>query len=105
MRDIPYYILDEQGNPVPEPDSARWSNWFENSHNRILKRDYLPDDILVCTVFLGIDHNLCGRGPPVLWETMILGGPHDQYQRRYSSREAALAGHDAAVKLASSPVS
>jgi hypothetical protein len=35
---------------------------------------------------------------------MIIGGPHDQYQERYSSHEAAPKGHDAAVALAKSRV-
>lgn len=47
----------------------------------------------VSTVFLVLDHNHSGVGPPVLWETMVFGGPDDMAQRRYSSRDAALEGH------------
>lgn len=58
----------------------------------------------VSTVFLGLDHNFSGlENPldyrPVLWETMIFGGPNDQEMWRYCSREEALKGHDAAVRL------
>jgi hypothetical protein len=59
--------------------------------NRILQHDILPAEVSVSTVFLGIDHGFrCDRGLPVLWETMIFGGPHDGYQNRYTSRTDAL---------------
>jgi hypothetical protein len=99
------YILDDNGNAVVEPDSARFAEWFERSENRLLWRDELPNGVSVSTVFLGIDHNLSGRGPPVLWETMIFGGPHDEYQERYTSSADAFKGHNAAVALAKRPAS
>jgi hypothetical protein len=43
------------------------------------------DDIngaTVSTVFLGIDHRYGPDGPPVLFETMVFGGPLDQEQER-----------------------
>ena len=94
------YVLDAEGNPVPEPDHLTWGRWCENNDNIILKQDTLPGDVLVSTVFLGIDHNLRDGGPPLLWETMIFGGPHDRYRKLYASREAALAGHHTALQLA-----
>lgn len=60
----------------------------------------------VSTIFLGLDHNYTGKGPPVLWETMIFGieipsSEHGyDYQTRYSSREDALRGHQRAVNVA-----
>lgn len=51
----------------------------------------------VSTVFLGFDHGW--EGEPVLWETMVFGGPLDQEQDRCSgSREQALAMHAAMVE-------
>lgn len=44
------------------------------------------------TVFLGIDHAFSG-GLPVLWETIVFGGPLDGEMDRYTSRADALAGH------------
>lgn len=52
--------------------------------------------IEVSTIFLVLDHGWDGSGP-VLWETMVFGGPDDMEQRRYSSRKAAEAGHVEAV--------
>jgi len=92
-----HWILDEHGEPIEVEDVIEWARWFESA-NRHLARDVIGD-VLVSTIFLGIDHNLVGAGPPLLWETMIFGGPHDQYQERYSSRASALAGHRQAVEM------
>ena len=56
------------------------------------------DGVTISTVFLGLDH-AWGDGPPLLFETMIFGGSHDQYQERYSSKKEALAGHKQAVAM------
>jgi hypothetical protein len=95
-----FYLLDDHGKPVPEPDIPRWGEWFERPENRMLWHDDLPNDVSVSTVFLGIDHNPRDRGPPILWETMIFGGPHDQYQKRYTSSADAFKGHGETVALA-----
>jgi hypothetical protein len=55
--------------------------------------------VYVSTVFLGLDHSF-GEGPPQLFETMIFGGEHDEYQERYSTWDEAEAGHKKACKLA-----
>ena len=100
-----YWILDADGEPRPVADVQTWAIWFEQATadgSRVLlhDRDERPGapDVLVSTVFLGLDHAF-GSGPPLLWETMILGGVHDGYQRRYSTRDAAIAGHRVACAL------
>ena len=93
------YILDDDGNPKPEPDTIKWAMWFEKGQNRIVGHDHIGD-VLISTVFLGLDHRFPGmEGPPILWETMIFRGEHDQWMSRYRSREDALAGHKAAVEM------
>lgn len=92
------YILDKNGNPEPCDDILKWGNSMDAS--RIVKRTQVGS-ILISTVFLGLDHQF-GDGPPLLWETMIFGGEHDQYQERYSSKEKALEGHIKAVKIVTS---
>jgi hypothetical protein len=85
------YILNENGNPVLEQDIIAWAHWFETAARRVA-HDTISD-ASVSTVFLGIDHSF-GSGPPVLWETMVFGGPMDQEQDRCSgSREQAEAMH------------
>lgn len=47
----------------------------------------------VSTVFLVLDHGY-SPGPPVLWETLIFGGPDNGYAERYTSEDSARAGHE-----------
>jgi hypothetical protein len=100
------YILDENDNPVLEPNLMKWSAWYEaNRDKRRVARDKVGE-YEVSTVFLTFDHGWDG-GPPVLWETMIFGGKYDdwinEYQVRYTSLADAKAGHAEAVALASQP--
>lgn len=82
-----YYKLDEDGNPVPESDALNWSQWFETTERHIA--DETIEQSRISTVFLGLNHNF-GGGDPVLWETMVFGGPLDGEQVRCSgSREQA----------------
>jgi hypothetical protein len=95
-----WYILDNNNNPVAKPtlEATQWLD--DNDHRRTLKRDEIGD-ILVSTVFLGLDHSFPWNEDktPVLWETMIFGGEHDQYQERYTSHKDALEGHEKALTL------
>ena len=90
------YILDEQDNPIMEPDLLKWAEWFETTKRSIAKDTI--NEVLVSTVFLGLNHNF-GDGNPVLWETMIFGGEHDQYQERYTTKKEALEGHRKAIEM------
>ncbi len=90
------YILDEHGQAVPCHDLLEWARWLETAERHV-GNDRIGD-VHVSTVFLGLDHSF-GRPVPILWETMIFGGEHDQYQERYSSQEDALAGHARACAL------
>jgi len=95
------YILDKNGKPKPEPDLMKWARWIESEKGiRIVKQEDI-DDIKVSTVFLGLNHNFCGTGAPILWETMIFcSGKYkdhkmDQEQDRCSgTRKQALAMHE-----------
>jgi hypothetical protein len=93
-----WYVLDKKNNPIAKPslEAAKWLD--DNDHRRIVKRDEIGD-ILISTVFLGLDHSWTPGGNPVLWETMIFGGEHDHYQDRYTSHEDAIEGHKKALKL------
>ena len=91
-----HYVLDEHGEPHLETDLLTWARWFDRSSRdgtRILAQDR-DEDLLISTVFLGLDHGFPPEDSlPVLWETMIFGGQHHEYQERYTSRDDALAGH------------
>lgn len=93
-----HYVLGVDGEPVKVDDLMVWAEWFESA-NRQVASDSVGD-VIVSTVFLGLDHNWNNGGDPVLWETMIFGGSHDGYCDRYSSRAEALAGHASALAMA-----
>lgn len=57
----------------------------------MVKKDWVGD-VEVSTVFLTIDHQ-SGNGPPILWESMVFGGPSDGDCRRYLSEIEAKDGH------------
>lgn len=86
------YILKDK-KPVKETDLIKWSIWMEES-NRTVKKDILPKDITVSTVFIG----LCFYEKPLLFETMVFGGKLDMHIDRYCTWEEALKGHEEIVK-------
>ncbi len=90
------YILE--GKEIVEcNDILKWGKWFQDADRHVAKTE--KDDIRVSTVFLGIDHSF-GEGKPLLFETMIFGGKHDEEQWRYSTWEEAEKGHVEAVGIA-----
>lgn len=87
------------------------SEWYDPDGNPISDREVGPlmrdperkfvakthvHEVEVSTVWLGLDHSF-GDGPPLIFETMVFGGPHDQYCERWPTKEAAQAGHDRIV--------
>lgn len=93
-----YYILFDR-RPVPV-DASVWSHWFETheAERRVASTEFHGGH--VSTVFLGLDHRFGHQGPPLLFETMIFGGPEDGYQKRFSTWEQAEEGHAIALSLA-----
>lgn len=92
-----YYILNDKKEAVPA-DLMEWGRFFENSENRIVAKTAIGNSE-ISTVFPGLDHSFSGDGPPLLYETMIFGGMHDEYQRRCSTWVEAEAMHEKAVNL------
>jgi hypothetical protein len=97
------YTLDENNNPVLEPDLLKWAEWFETSGDKRTVEVTSIGDILVSTVFLSIDHSF-GIEEPVLYETKCFQeGDNSQmveledFSNRYYTREEALTGHHEAV--------
>lgn len=74
-----------------------WAMWMEQNKRHV--GNTTVGGIRVSTVFLGVDHNF-GGGPPLLFETMIFGGPHDQHQERCSTWEEAEEMHRKACAMA-----
>jgi hypothetical protein len=82
--------------PVPVPDLETWLEWIQQEKDGARRVGF--DELgpaHVSTVFLGIDHRILGRGPPVLFETMVFWTGHalDQECDRYCTWAEAEAGH------------
>ena len=95
---IRHYVLDADNRPV-EADLMTWAQWWETASNRIVDWTQINSEVMVSTVFLGLDHRFGGKGPPLLFETMIFGAG-DEAQNdvwRYSSWDDAKTGHAAVV--------
>jgi hypothetical protein len=87
-----YY--DRQGNPLTDEEHlairVRASKSGEDVKRVAL--DVLPGDVRISTVWLGLDHGW-GGGPPLIFETLVFGGPMDGEMDRYSTEAQAVEGH------------
>lgn len=91
-----YFWIEVNKAPIQVTDVGLWAEWMESS-DRIVQRTYVGET-MVSTVFLGMDHNWPGEGPAILYETLVFDGPMGGELCRYTSRDAAEAGHEAMVK-------
>ena len=93
-----YFVLDGK-EVVPVDDVLTWARWFEQHPDRRVAQTTIGGDILVSTVFLGLNH-AWSPGPPLLFETMVFNLPEaDDITARYSTWAEAEAGHQAAVAV------
>jgi hypothetical protein len=105
MRDY-YYKIDLTAPPgdrqaIPHTGPfMEWAVWHESmmmAGKQICRHDRV-EGYLVSTIFLAMNHDFGGEGPPILWETMVLGeGEHAGGQWRHSSEKEALGCHAAVL--------
>ena len=91
-----YILIDKK--PV-KADITEWSKWMAKHALRVVGRTTI-DDVVVSTVFLGIDHSL-DEGKPMLFETLVFGGPYDEERERTSTWEEAESMHARMVERVS----
>lgn len=96
-------LADDMKTPV-KCTREEWGEFMKDHLNRRIALTHLDNSkVSVSTVFLALDHNHSGEGPPVLFETMIFGLPdEEEYQTRCCTWEEALRMHDDAVVYAKS---
>lgn len=105
MANFGWYILgDDPAVPIFTEDMQAGARFFADHSRRVVDRTQVRPGVEVSTVFLCHDHDFSGLGPPVLWETMIFGGPLDQDTRRYTSRADAVQGHAEMVERATNAI-
>jgi hypothetical protein len=80
---------DREGRPI---SMDRWA--LKLSFDKHVAKTQVGQALL-STVWLGLDHRFqeLDPGPPLIFETMVFGGPLDQLTRRYSTLEEAQKGH------------
>jgi hypothetical protein len=92
-----YWIMREDHTLVPTDDVLVWGEFFEKMENRRVAEDVIEqpesDPVRVSTVFIGLDNSYFDVGPPLLFESMVFGGPLDGDQYRYPTWDSALEGH------------
>lgn len=86
-----------------EAGLLEWSRWMAHRLAEGLGHHVAVDQVgplTVSTVFLGWDHRVFGVGPPLVFETMIIDGLDNAYERRTSTWQFALSAHQEAVATA-----
>ena len=68
-----YYRLDNENHCIPVDNFIDWALWSKRA-NRIVDYTQITSETTVSTVFFGLDHRHFGRGPPLLFETLVFGG-------------------------------
>jgi hypothetical protein len=92
-----FYILDADKRVRPAT-MQQWARQFERGDDRRVALDEVGE-ITVSTVFLGLNHNWGGKGPPLLFETMVFrNGDGDELWRSATWRKA-LSQHRRALAL------
>lgn len=117
-----HYVLNEDHSIRPATviewakgvEKAKWGKWRDVDDRQVMVEDTIESidglgwarvaqDFIgvvhISTVFLGIDHGFLPGGPPIVFETMIFEGEHDQDQWRYVTWDEAVRGHEYAVAL------
>lgn len=110
------WILNDNNEPVQEPDLLKWGQWFQHNRERRIIKQEETKFYYVSTVFLALDHNWQG-GPPILFETMTFEREHvikpemkafghvlppmrireEVACERWTTWDQAVAGHNATV--------
>ncbi len=98
-----WFVLDKDHNVIAEPDQEKAARFFGRLNARQVAEDTFMTDVAevrVSTVFLGLNHRWSSEegDPPIIFETMVFGGPHDQYQTRCCTWDEALEMHKVAIK-------
>lgn len=90
-----WYVLNENNDPV-KVDMMTGARALAEKNRHVAEE--IIGESRISTVFLGLDHSFFD-GPPLVFETMIFGGPEDGFMNRYSTWKEAEEGHKKAVEL------
>jgi hypothetical protein len=99
---------DRQGHPLDRVAADRLLGdmaYARVARTRITSTSDPAIEWEVSTVWLGVNHNFAGDGPPIIFETMVFGsGDGDQWMQRYATEAEARAGHAETVTIVAATV-
>lgn len=107
-----WYWLDSYGDPVRHKSMDEYFSYLKSGKTCLHHIGYtdvcgygfgsivLIAPVIVSTVFLRLDHGFSVKARPVLFESMIFGGPLNDEQVRYCTIEEAQDGHQLLIKRA-----
>ena len=104
---IKRYILNPDKSIQLEPNLNTWHIWYQKFDSHLFRSEFnlnckllgavtlTFEEIVVSTVFLGIDHQINDNAPPLIFETQIFvdGQSIDNEEVRYSTYREARLGH------------
>jgi hypothetical protein len=97
-----YYRLnkDHSVESISDDDIQAWAQDFnDHPENKIVEHTVVGKGVGVSTVFLGINHAFDDYADPILFETMVFGGDHNDHMERYTTWDEAVKGHEKIVKM------
>ena len=86
-------LYDKDGTPLTREEF--WAKHTDLAYKTVAATEV--GESRVSTVWLGRNHAYTDDTPPILFETMIFDGPHDEAMWRYETEDEATAGHAAVV--------
>lgn len=95
-----FYILE--GKETIPVDHLTWVKWFVIADNLIIARASFGE-ILISTVFLGVNHQWNPDLPPLIFETKFFSGKYNGKQIRYPTYDEAFEGHRQCLRLVKIP--
>ena len=94
-----WYTLDEYLQ-IRRATLEEWGTFFNDIEQRRIAHTQVSPRISVSTVFLGLDHRCGSAGKPILFESLVFGGKHNEEMLRYTSFDDAVKGHNELVAMA-----
>ena len=90
-----YYILF--GQEIIPCDVFTWMRWHQIT-DHVICRDRIGD-VLVSTIFFGLNRRSDPNSPQLIFETMVFGGAFGEYRECYETYSEAEAGHQRVISM------
>jgi hypothetical protein len=102
---VKFFVLDDRGNPIEEPDHAAWRAWWIAATDSTLTvRKTVVGSVRIRTLFLGIDdhgYDTRGRARVFYTEMVSAHGYGELVGWDYAhTRREAIAAHTRAIDCA-----